>query len=171
MASSSASPVTVNDDLWLTDDQQRIWRAWLLGVARINDHLDRILRPHGLDLGDYEILVSLSEAPNRELRMSVLAEGVHQSRSRLTHAISRMERDGIVTRSPAGDDGRGVLAKLTPSGFELLKRTAPTHVKSVRDIFVDVVAPEDFEALGRAMTAVLAAKPATPPLQPRATRA
>ena len=153
------------DDLWLSDDQQRVWRAWLLGVARINEHLDRVLRPHGLDLADYEILVNLSESPDRELRMSVLAEGVHQSRSRLTHAIARMENAGLVTRHPADDDGRGVLAKLTPKGYLVLEACAPVHVKSVRDIFVDVVEADDFTAIGRAMQAVLAAHPVEPPMQ------
>ncbi|MGA4669534.1 MarR family winged helix-turn-helix transcriptional regulator [Propionibacteriaceae bacterium Y1923] len=152
----------VNDDLWLTHDQQRTWRAWLLGGARINDYLDRVLRPHGLGLGDYEILVTLSEAPDREVRMSVLADGVHQSRSRLTHAVSRMEADGLVQRRPASDDGRGVLARLTDAGFDLLVSVAPTHVASVRDVFVDVVDPDDFAALGRAMQAVLAAHPTEP---------
>lgn len=152
----------MDDDLWLTDDQQRTWRAWLLGGARINEHLDRVLRPHGLGLGDYEILVNLSESPNREMRMSLLAEGVHQSRSRLTHAVARMEAEGLVERRPASDDGRGVLARLTDEGYALLARTAPTHVASVRDIFVDVVEPEDFAAIGRAMQAVLAARPTEP---------
>lgn len=152
----------MDDDLWLTDDQQRTWRAWLLGGARINEHLDRVLRPHGLGLGDYEILVNLSESPNREMRMSLLAEGVHQSRSRLTHAVARMEAEGLVERRPASDDGRGVLARLTDEGYALLARTAPTHVASVRDIFVDVVEPEDFAAIGRAMQAVLAVRPTEP---------
>lgn len=153
----------VSDDLWLTDDQQRTWRAWLLGAARINDHLDRVLRPHGLGLGDYEILVTLSESPNREMRMALLAEGVHQSRSRLTHAIARMESEGLVERRPASDDGRGVLAKLTDEGYALLARTAPTHVQSVRDIFIDVVDADDYAAIGRAMAAVLAVHPSERP--------
>ena len=159
MASDNPAQSPVSDNLWLTDDQQRIWRAWLLGGAHINDYLDRVLRPHGLGLGDYEILVQLSESPDREMRMSLLAEGVHQSRSRLTHAIARMESDGLVERRPANDDGRGVLAGLTDKGYALLARTAPTHVQSVRDIFVDVVEPDDYAALGRAMAAVLSAQP------------
>lgn len=163
MASDSSDQSPVSDDLWLTDDQQRTWRAWLLGGARVNDHLDRVLRPHGLGLGDYEILVSLSESPDREMRMSLLAEGVHQSRSRLTHAIARMENDGLVERRPANDDGRGVLARLTDEGYALLARTAPTHVQSVRDIFIDVVDPEDYAAIGRAMQAVLNAHPSERP--------
>jgi DNA-binding MarR family transcriptional regulator len=142
-------------DRWLDAEQQGIWRSWLLGTSRINQVLDDALRPHGLDLAEYEILVTLSEAPNRRLRMSDLAERVHQSRSRLTHTISRMEQVQAVRRTRSKQDGRGVVAHLTDEGFALLERTAPFHVESVRQIFVDVVAPEDFAAIGRAMRAVL----------------
>lgn len=145
-----------DDPVWLSEEQQRVWRSWLLGVARINEFLDERLRSVGLDLGDYEILVGLSEAENRERRMSELAEIVHQSRSRLTHAVNRMEQAGLVTRRAAADDRRGVLAQLTDKGFELLERTAPDHVRSVRQILVDAVDPDDYAALGRAMEAVLA---------------
>ncbi|MGA4508407.1 MarR family winged helix-turn-helix transcriptional regulator [Propionibacteriaceae bacterium G1746] len=169
MAAEPSEAAPAPDGLWLTDDQQQVWRSYLLGVARIEDHLDKALRPLGLDVGDYEILVSLSEAPNRELRMSQLAAQVHQSRSRLTHGIARMERDGLVSRTPAADDGRGVVAILTDEGFALLVAAAPTHVQSVRDIFVDVVAPDDYAALGRAMAAVLAADPGEPAVPVPAT--
>lgn len=140
---------------WLTDDQQKIWRNWLLAVARIDQYLDADLRRHGLDLGEYEILVVLSEAPERQMRMSSLAELVHQSRSRLTHAVSRMERAGIVQRTSAEDDRRGVIANLTDEGFQLLEQAAPSHVAAVRRILVDACTPDDFAALGRVMDAVL----------------
>lgn len=140
---------------WLSESQQRVWRAFLAGSARINEHLDNELRPFGLDLGEYEILVCLSEAPNRQMRMSELASAVRQSRSRLTHAVSRLEKKGIVARSNCPSDGRGVIATLTDAGLALLERAAPAHVNSVREAFVDAVSPTDFQAIGRAMTAVL----------------
>ncbi|OYO11367.1 MarR family transcriptional regulator [Enemella evansiae] len=140
---------------WLDDQQQQIWRTYLLGVARITERLDADLRRFGIDIGEYEILVSLEEAPNRQLRMSELASLVHQSRSRLTHTIARMEKAGLVLREACPDDRRGVLARLTDAGYALLERAAPNHVTEVRRAFVDVVAPEDFEALGRAFRAVL----------------
>lgn len=143
---------------WLTESQQRVWRAFLTGTARINEHLDSELRPFGLDLGEYEILVCLSEAPDRKMRMSELANAVRQSRSRLTHAVSRLENKGIVARSNCPNDGRGVIAKLTDEGYSLLEKAAPAHVNSVREAFVDAVTPDDFQALGRAMAAVIAAQ-------------
>ncbi|MDA8438141.1 MAG: MarR family transcriptional regulator [Propionibacterium sp.] len=140
---------------WLSAEQQQIWRSWLSGVARINQYLDADLRRRGLDLAEYEILVSLSEAEGRRLRMSDLAQQVHQSRSRLTHAIARLEQRGIVRRTSANDDRRGVYAHLTEAGFAVLEAAAPSHVNAVRDIFVDRADPEDFRALGRIMQQVL----------------
>ena len=139
---------------WLDSAQQKVWRAFLDGVTRIDGHLDVALRPYGLDLGEYEILVRLSEAPDRRLRMSDLAEAVRQSRSRLTHTVARMEKKALLERVPCPDDRRGVIAILTDDGFALLETAAPAHVESVREILVDVVDPADFEALGRAMRAV-----------------
>ncbi|WP_425308439.1 MarR family transcriptional regulator [Ammonicoccus fulvus] len=142
---------------WLDQEQQRIWRTYLLGVARINERLDADLRPFGIDLAEYEILVCLEEAEDRQLRMSDLADAVHQSRSRLTHTVARMEKAGLVERQACPSDRRGVWAHLTAEGFELLKSAAPSHVESVRRAFVAAVDPEDFRALGRAFEAVLAA--------------
>lgn len=140
---------------WLSPDQQRVWRTYLLGSARINDYLDQDLRNHGLDLGEYEILVCLEEAESRQLRMSDLAELVHQSRSRLTHTVSRLEKRGLVARTTCPSDRRGVWAELTDEGFELLRRAAPDHVEAVRRLFVEAVDPADYDALGRAFGAVL----------------
>ena len=110
---------------WLSPEQQGVWRSWLLAVARIEDYLDRDLRRFGLALAEYEIMVRLSEADDWSLRMSQLADDVHQTRSRLTHTISRMEKEGIVSRRSAPDDRRGVLAQLTEKGYDSLVAAAP----------------------------------------------
>ena len=144
---------------WLTEQQQRVWRTYLLGAARLNEALDADLRRSGLDLPEYEILVTLEESPDRRLRMSELADAVHQSRSRLTHTIARMEKASLVERTTCPTDRRGVWAQLTEAGYEVLRQTAPGHVEAVRRFFVDAVDPEDFEAIGRAFTAVLAVPP------------
>lgn len=140
---------------WLTAEQQRVWRTYLLGSARLNERLDAELRSFGLDLAEYEILVSLEEADGRRIRMSELADAVHQSRSRLTHTIARMERADLVRRTTCPSDRRGVWAELTPAGLHLLKQVAPGHVRSVLQYLVDAVDPADFVALGRAFEAVL----------------
>ena len=140
---------------WLTTEQQRIWRTYLLGSARLTERLDADLRRFGLDLPEYQILVTLSESPERRARMSDLAEAVHQSRSRLTHTIARMEKQDLVERTSCPDDRRGVWAILTDQGMELLRTAAPSHVEAVQRNFVQAVAAKDFEALGRAFAAVL----------------
>lgn len=140
---------------WLSPSQQTIWRNWLNASAWINEQLNADLRPHNLDLNEYEVLVVLSESPGRSIRMSQLADGANQSRSRLTHTVNRMECEGLITREAAADDRRGVIAKLTDKGLEKLQVAAVDHVESVRRVLIDPVAEEDWEGLGRAMQAVL----------------
>lgn len=142
---------------WLNDDQQRVWRAWLLGSAIFKERLDIQLREHDLDLAEYEILVTLSESADRQLRMAELADAVHQSRSRLTHTVTRMEKRGLIERTTCPVDRRGVWANLTDTGYQLLEDAAPSHVECVRRNFVDAIEPGDYAALGRAMRAVLEA--------------
>lgn len=141
---------------WLTESQQRVWRSYLLAKAHIDEYLDEALRSFGLSLAEYELLVRLSESPDHTIRMGELAASVGHSRSRLTHTIKRMEQAGYVRRTSCAADGRGVQAVMTGAGYDLLKRAAPAHVDSVRRVFVDAIAPEDYAALGRAMSAVLA---------------
>lgn len=140
---------------WLSPAQQRVWRDYLAATAKISERLEARLRPFGLDLSEYEILVSLSESPDHRMRMSDLAAAVNQSRSRLTHTISRMERAGLVHRANCPVDKRGVNAELTPAGFALIERTAPDHVLAVREVLIDVVSDDEFHALGAVMRKVL----------------
>ncbi|MEZ5093787.1 MarR family winged helix-turn-helix transcriptional regulator [Nocardioides sp.] len=140
---------------WLDESQQRSWRALLVGMTLLSDRLEDELRAaHGLSLAEYEILVRLSEGEGRQLRMAQLAGAMAHSRSRITHTVSRMEKQGLVERCETPDDRRGVLARLTPKGWELLVAAAHTHVTGVRNHLVDLATPEDFEALGRVMDAV-----------------
>src|SRR5665811_867711 len=97
------------DIRWLDQDQQRSWRAYLVGTTLLTDRLDRDLRErHNLSMPEYEILVRLSEAEGRRMRMAVLAGSVSHSRSRVTHTVTRMEKAGLVKRSSCLSDGRGV---------------------------------------------------------------
>jgi DNA-binding MarR family transcriptional regulator len=143
---------------WLTTEQQRDWRSFLLGSTLLMDRLDRDLREHhDLSLPEYEILVRLSESEDRALRMAELADSVKNSRSRITHTIARMERAGLVVRKQCPSDGRGVIAHLTERGYAKLVDAAPDHVDSVRSALIDVVAPEDLAAIGRAFSTVAGA--------------
>ncbi|GAA4637520.1 MarR family transcriptional regulator [Actinoallomurus vinaceus] len=140
---------------WLDAAQQRDWRAYIEGSVRLADLLDRDLKSkHGLSTAEYEILVRLSEAPDRRLRMAELAEFASQSRSRLSHTVARLECKGLVARGTCGADKRGVNAELTDEGFALLERAARDHVATVREFFIDVIDPDDLKAVGRAFGAV-----------------
>lgn len=141
--------------LWLDSDQQRAWRAYLVGTTLLMDRLDRDLRDqHNLSLPEYEILVRLSETPDRRLRMAVLADSLSHSRSRVTHTVSRLERVGLVARVACVSDGRGVEARLTDEGFAVLEQAAHTHVRGVREYLVDLASDADFAAVGRVFDAV-----------------
>ena len=134
---------------WLTAEQQENWRAWLSASQLLNDRLNRELHEqHGLTTADYEILVRLSEASDRRMRMSDLAEVTLSSRSRLSHQIDRMEKAGLIERQVCADDRRGAFAALTDFGWQSLVRAAPDHVESVRRHLVDQLSAADFDALG-----------------------
>ena len=111
---------------------------------------------HELTLADYEILVRLSDVPERQLRMSELAQVTLSSRSRLSHQIDRMEKAGLIERHPCPDDRRGYFAVLTEHGWTTLVAAAPDHVASVRRNLVDVLTPEEFAALGAASAKIAA---------------
>ncbi|TDD76218.1 MarR family winged helix-turn-helix transcriptional regulator [Actinomadura rubrisoli] len=146
----------MSEPRWLDATQQRDWRAYVDGSVRITEIMDRDLKTrHGLSVSEYEILVRLSEAPERRLRMAELAENASQSRSRLSHTCSRLESKGLVKRDSCPNDKRGVYAHLTEEGFAALERAARDHVEVVRTFFIDVIQPEDLEAIGRAFTAVM----------------
>ncbi|GAB3913936.1 hypothetical protein GCM10011575_18950 [Microlunatus endophyticus] len=145
----------MSETRWLDDSEQRIWRTYLLGAAELLERLDQALRPYQLSLNEYSILVCLSEGPDQRLRMSELADAVHQSRSRLTHTIARMETARLVQRTASRSDRRGVWAELTPTGMALLEKSAPAHVESVRRHFIDPAGAKDWEALGRVFESLL----------------
>ncbi|RTL61906.1 MAG: MarR family transcriptional regulator [Pseudonocardiaceae bacterium] len=125
---------------WLDDDEMRFWRSFIITATLLESRLNQNLsESHGITHSDYTILVFLSEAPGRRLRMSVLAELIASSKSRLSHQIARMEKAGLVARQECDSDGRGVLAALLPAGMELLERAAPTHVTAVRELVISQV--------------------------------
>jgi DNA-binding MarR family transcriptional regulator len=145
----------VSETRWLDAAQQRDWRAFIEGSVRLLDVLDRDLKArHSLTISEYEILVRLSEAPERRLRMAELASSASQSRSRLSHTCGRLEAKSLVRRDSCPGDKRGVFAVLTDQGLATLERAASDHVAAVREFFVDVIDPADLEALGRAFRTV-----------------
>lgn len=141
---------------WLDDEQQQAWRAFLGAVQALQSGLDaQLMAEAGMPHAYYELLVHLSEAPDRRLRMSVLAERTGSSRSRLSHAVAQLEARGWVRREPCPTDRRGQLAVLTDEGFQALEQAAPGHVTAVRELLVDRLTPEQLRQLRRISEAVM----------------
>ncbi|WUD73136.1 MarR family transcriptional regulator [Streptomyces sp. NBC_00510] len=142
---------TETGTLWLTADEQRTWRIHLEVSKLLTHQLERDLQPFGLTYNDYEILVNLSESPEHRMRMSDLARATLQSKSRLSHQISRMETAGLVRRENCESDRRGLFAVLTEDGWETMRKVAPHHVVAVREHFIDLLPGEDLAALRKAL--------------------
>jgi DNA-binding MarR family transcriptional regulator len=140
---------------WLSDEEQRAWRAYITLAQLLMRQLDRDMHPFGLSMHDYEILVELSEAPAHRLRMTELADRTAQSRSRLSHQINRMESRGLVSRAECEGDKRGMFAVLTDSGEATITAVAPAHVTGVRAHFIDQFAPGELAAMTEACQPVV----------------
>ena len=125
---------------WLSQEEQGVWRHLLAVECRLRERLDYELRTaHGLTLGDYDVLVHLSEADNGSLRMSELASRLLLSRSGLTRRLDGLVREGLVARKACPEDRRGALAELTGGGRDRLEEAAPTHVAGVRRYVIDAL--------------------------------
>jgi DNA-binding MarR family transcriptional regulator len=140
---------------WLSDEEQRAWRAYIRLAQLLMRQLDRDLHPFELSMHDYEILVELSEAPLRRMRMTELAERTAQSRSRLSHQINRMQTKGLVSREGCEGDKRGTFAVLTARGAATIEEVAPYHVASVREHFIDLLDSAELAAITGACEPVL----------------
>ena len=134
--------------VWLDAAEQHVWRGFLRMNTRIYDELERDLRErNGVSLIEYGILAHLSEAPERRMRMRVLADSVIVSKSRLSHQVARLERGGHVRREHCDDDRRGLWAVLTDQGAELLRTAAPGHAAQVRSLMFDRLSAEQVDQL------------------------
>jgi DNA-binding MarR family transcriptional regulator len=143
---------------WLTAQEQRAWRTFLEATQLLFSTVEgQLQRESGIPHGYYEILVRLSEAPGRALRMSQLAEASTSSKSRLSHAVARLEERGWVERLDCPTDRRGQVARLTEAGFAVLENAAPGHVEQVRRSLFDLLSAEQVGQLAAISEAIAAA--------------
>ncbi|WP_329020319.1 MarR family winged helix-turn-helix transcriptional regulator [Streptomyces sp. NBC_00690] len=137
---------------WLTADEQHVWRAYIHATMLLDDYLDRQLqRDAGMPHIYYALLVQLAGAPHRRRRMTELAIALKITRSRLSHAVARLEKNGWVRREDCPSDKRGQNAILTEDGMQVLERAAPGHVHAVRQAMFDRLTPQQVEQLGEIM--------------------
>ncbi|MFG2281134.1 MarR family winged helix-turn-helix transcriptional regulator [Streptomyces asoensis] len=141
---------------WLSPQEQRAWRAYVAGYLLLEDAIDRQLQQEaGMPHLYYSILANLSETPERRLRMTELAEQLKITRSRLTYAVTRLEKDGLLRREECRWDKRGTVAALTDEGMAALENLAPGHVKTVRSALFDRLTPEQVGQLEEIFTQVV----------------
>jgi DNA-binding MarR family transcriptional regulator len=130
------------------------WRSFITTTNDLVRAIERDLDPFGLGFGDYQLLVVLSELPDRRMKMCDLAGMLRLSRGGLTRRMAGVLDAGLVERVPDEQDGRAAWARLTPDGMALLRRAAPVHVRSVRTRMIDLLTPGEIRALGSAFAKV-----------------
>jgi DNA-binding MarR family transcriptional regulator len=149
---------------WLTDAEQKAWRALMGATGKLLATLDAELQSaHQMSLGDYEVLVALSESPERRLRMTELAHLLHLSPSGLTRRLDALVKRGWVERERCPSDRRGTFAVLTDEGYDRLVEAAPTHVRGVREHFIDHLTGRQLSNLGAALAGIAPSWPLHPP--------
>ena len=140
---------------WLTPEEQRAWRAYIAATHLLEDAIDRQLQQDaGMTHLYYSILANLSDEPEHRLRMTDLAERTKITRSRLTYAVARLEKDGLIRRENCQWDKRGSIAALTDKGMAVLERTAPGHVETVRTHLFDHLTEEQVRQVEEIFTGV-----------------
>ncbi|MFV2038942.1 MAG: MarR family winged helix-turn-helix transcriptional regulator [Acidimicrobiales bacterium] len=131
---------------WLNDEEMRLWRGFVTASAGVLQQIDAALKADAdLDFDDYEVLVYLSEAEARRLRMNTLSEELLHSRSRLSQRIDRLVTRGLVRREKCTEDGRGTFAVLTDEGFATIEAASHDHVRAVWEYMLDLVEPEELD--------------------------
>ena len=140
--------------MWLTDDQQDLWRAYLAMSGRLQAALGRQLqRDHGLSLADYDVLVAITERP--ECRMGELGAHLGWEQSRVSHQLARMRARGLIERTGSADDRRAAVVTLTVAGRDALEAAAPGHAELVRSVVFDGMSRTQAEAVRRWTATVL----------------
>ena len=160
-STTTRSPARRTGGARLTELELGAWRNFLRVHAVLTRELDEELRrAHGLPLTSYDVLVNLESAPDRQMRMSELADAVLLSRSGLTRLVERLERDGLLTRADCPGDARGSFAVLTKAGVARLEEARKTHLSGVRERFLGQFSDDELEQLADNWRRLLDPEPA-----------
>jgi len=152
-----AADVAEPEPRWLQGVERDAWLSLIGVIIRLPAAMDaQLQRDAGLSHFEYIVMVNLSNAEGRVLRMSQLAAQCHSSLSRLSHVVARLERRGWLRRDPCPDDGRATLATMTDEGFAKLASAAPGHVENVRNYVIDALDDEQLHQLNVIGNVILA---------------
>ena len=152
----SVSGLTPTPTLSPDDPRLGAWRSFIQAHARLLRRLDEELQAeHHLSLAEYDALLQLVNAPDRRLRMSVLAERVLLSRSGITRLVDRLVAAGMVERSACVTDARGAEAALTTKGLETLRAASRTHLDGVQRYFLGLIGDTDRATIERGCDQIL----------------
>ena len=133
---------------WLTPEERAAWVRLVAVVELLPGVLDaQLRRDSAVSHFEYFVLAMLSEAPERTLRMTALAQRTNATLTRLSHSVRRLEERGLVERFPCPEDGRATNARLTEQGWDTVVEAAPGHVENVRRHVVDALTPEQLDQL------------------------
>ena len=153
---------------WLTDEQDRAWRAYLRMQARLTAELNRQLQTgSGLSLADYEVLVNLTDTPDGRMRPYALQQALEWEQSRLSHHLSRMQHRGLVRREECAQDGRGAYVVLTDAGRDAIATAAPGHVAAVQRLFFEHLTSDQVSTIENVSTQFLDRLDTTTQTRPR----
>ncbi|WP_285113712.1 MarR family transcriptional regulator [Leifsonia sp. fls2-241-R2A-40a] len=138
----------------LTDRELAVWRALLDTTADLRRLLAAELQQVELSPGDYAVLLALTEAPDRALRSSEVADAIDWERSRVSHQLGRMERRGLILRTECPGDNRGALVVLTDDGYDAIRRASGPHLRAVKRLFADALQPQQIESLAEVLESI-----------------
>jgi DNA-binding MarR family transcriptional regulator len=132
---------------WLNPREDRAWRAFIDAHQQIEVHLNRRLQESGLSGADYEVLAVLSAIDGDRMPARRLSNALNWEKSRLSHQLRRMQKDGLISREPNPDDARSTMVCLLPAGRAAIEKAAPGHVADVRRTFIDLMTPTELDLL------------------------
>jgi len=141
---------------WLDASEQRAWRGLVTMWSQLSARLAREMAAESdLSMADFAVLVALTDEPAGRVRPFEVAQALGWEKSRLSHQLARMERRGLISRDGCPEDGRGQFVTLTEAGRSAITAAAPAHVEGVRRMFIDLLTPDQIEALGTIAETVL----------------
>ncbi|MSO15501.1 MAG: MarR family transcriptional regulator [Ilumatobacteraceae bacterium] len=139
---------------WISTAEMMAWRSFITTTGDLLRAIERELEPFDLDMGDYQLLVMLSEAPEKQLRMSDLADALRLTRGGLTRRMEGVVKKKLVSRVQSSEDGRVAFAQMTAKGVATLNAVAPEHVETVRRLMIDLLTPAEVKAVGTAFSKI-----------------